>query len=262
MRSQCVLLLLGISTALATSNAAADPEPSAMNSPGTTRPNPVQPSAAPADPEITTAPQDRPQFVEPPNEERGFVLNFSSTIVVPAGEFSEGVDASSFGAGVGFGALFGVYATEHLGVLGGFSGSVSHQGYSDCKVKDDCKGTRFQLPVVAQYALRNRKEGLYFQGGLGFASTFTIRVDGDGYLTVSSPFDVKLGLGYRVPAGIFGPPRDKPSRSGVDLFAGFDLGQFQHVSASSRRSGELDSDIARPAMHYLLEIGAAFHWTP
>jgi hypothetical protein len=198
--------------------------------------------------------------VEPPAERPGFVLSLPLSVAVPGGELAEGVNASSFGAGMGFGVLLGFYATEHLGVLGGFSGSHSHQGVSNCAPNAECKGYRYQVPVVVQYALRNRKEGLYFQGGLGFASTYGI-VAGNEALTVSAPFDLKLGVGYRLPVRFDGQ-RDKPSRHGLELFAQFDYGQFDRVSETSRTRGELESDIARPSSHHLIELGVAFHWTP
>jgi hypothetical protein len=182
------------------------------------------------------------------------------TITVPGGELAEGVSASSFGSGFGYGILLGFYATEHFGILGGVSGSHSHQGVANCAPNDDCSGYRYQIPIVAQYALRNRKEGLYFQGGLGFASTYGV-VTEDATMTVSAPFDVKLGLGYRIPVRMDGE-RDRPSRKSLQLFAQFDYGKFDRVTETDRTRGELEGDIARPATHYLAEFGVAFHWTP
>ncbi len=189
-------------------------------------------------------------------------MSVPTTIVVPGGELSEGQDASSFGAGVGLGLLLGYYATEHFGILGGLIGSTSHQGLSGCKSKDECKGARYQFPLLAQYALRSRKEGLYFQGGFGFASTYRVIVEDAGTLTYSAPFDVKVGLGYRMSTGMLGGPRDKPSRWSLDLLTQFEFGQFQSVAGSTVTRGSFDGDIARPASHYLAEFGVALHWTP
>ncbi|MET0593717.1 MAG: hypothetical protein ABW133_13520 [Polyangiaceae bacterium] len=257
MRSTFLPLLFSVATTVAARSAAAEPAVPAADLAATATATIPTPAAADTPPQ-----QDPAAYVEPENEQRGWVLSLPATIAVPGGQFAEGLDASSFGVGAGFGVLFGYYASEHFGILGGLTGSTSHQGFSDCRPKNDCKGVRYQFPVVAQYALRNRKQGLFLQGGFGFASTYSITQEGDGRFTVSAPFDVKLGFGYRIPQGALAKtPATKPSRWSVDLFGQFDFGQFQSVSGSTSR-GRVDTDIAQPATHYLAEFGVALHWTP
>ena len=141
--------------------------------------------------------------------------------------------------------------------------SIKHQGYSGCNEntdKDPCGGYTFQFPVMIQYALIDRKVGPYVQAGLAFGSTYAFYGPG-GAVKMKSAFDYKVGVGYRLGSGSFATLRG-PSRLSVDLYANLDFGQFDHIKATTGIRS-IDADVAdgRGAMHYMLDIGLALHFT-
>lgn len=229
----------------------------APDAPMSARNQPLEASTAG---EVAT-PVPSPHFVEPESEARGFVLDFSAGLVVPSGSYVSGLDAASFGVGVAHSLTVGAYTTPHFGVVGGLRFSYKHQGFSDCDANNDCSGFTYQFPVLAQYAFRNRKEGPYLQGGLAFASTYSITSQVGG-LTFSSPFDYKLGVGYRISQAAFIEGPNRPSRNSLDIYANLDFGQFSHIK-STVIGAKFDGDVgADQQTHYMVEVGVAIHWTP
>jgi len=221
----------------------------------------VAPAATPVAPSATldsAAAPASPTRDEPENELRGFVLDFGTGLLVPWGEYSQGSSASSFGLGAASTVKVGVYVSPHIGLGGGVRFSYKHPGSSSCnnQEKENCGGYTYQFPLMAEYAFGTRKTGPYAVAGLGLLSTY--RAYGFAHtLKVSSPFDYKLGFGYRWSQHAVAGNRDRPSRLSFDVYANFDFGQFDH--------GESDGhafEIASPSMHYMAELGAALRWTP
>ena len=111
-----------------------------------------------------------------------------------------------------------------------------------------------------QYALLDRKVGPYAQAGLAFGSTYTFYGPG-GAVKMTDAFDYQVGLGYRFSSGSFATITH-PSRLSLELYANLDFGHFDHIKADTAR-GRIDADVVdgRGAVHYMLDIGAAIHFT-
>jgi hypothetical protein len=54
------------------------------------------PTAAPKARAEKSEPREGTSYVEPVNEQRGFILDLQSGVAVPAGSYAEGVEAHSF----------------------------------------------------------------------------------------------------------------------------------------------------------------------
>jgi len=235
---------------LAARTASADTAPLPLPS---TEPAPL---AAPADLAANALPAI--PYAEPESERYGFVLDFGTGLVVPWGEYGKGASATSFGAGLANTLKLGGFFSSHLGINGGVRFSYKHQGMSGCtdQEKQECGGFTYQFPVVAEYAFSTRKAGLYLQAGLGLLSTYSAY----GFaqtLKVSSPFDYKVGLGYRWSQQSVRENFTRPSRVSFDVYANLDFGSFERVARYRE-----EAEITAKSTHYMAELGVGLHWTP
>ncbi|MBX3207321.1 MAG: hypothetical protein KF764_19900 [Labilithrix sp.] len=227
---------------------------------------PAEP-AAPAPAPVVEAPPSKdksaaaPASDEPPTAGTGFVLTIGSGAGFLGGEAVEGIDIAS--ALVTFDVKLGGYLTPQFGIMAGLQG-----GYG--ALIEGCAGTcsngyAYQIPVVAQYAFKDRSRGAYVEGGLALFTTYggsTKSDSGDSpeALKVSAPVDFKVGAGYRFPMGA---ASDKAATTALDLRFGADLGQFKKVEYSSV-GGSVDGDIAsaHQAMHFALGLSVGYHFAP
>ena len=166
---------------------------------------------------------------------------------------------------VTFDLKLGGYVTPHLGIMGGLQAGVGSM-WEGCV--DTCANAgHFQIPVVVQYAFKDRSQGAYVEGGLALLSTYVASTDSKTQsdlppekLALSSPFDLKLGVGYRIPVST---AKDKPSTSAFDIRLGADVGQFRTV-AYENIAGSVEGDIAsdRQATHFNIGLSAGYHISP
>lgn len=233
--------LLFVASSTAASTAAADESTS---------------SVTPATPAETTAP--RPASPEPAG--RGFVMTVGTGASYLGGDFAKQLRIA--GAQMNFNLRIGAYFTERFGVLAGVQGGYGSltEGCS-AKCSD---GYSYQLPVLVQYSLRDRRRGVYFEGGVGLLSTYggsSKNAASPESLMVRSDADVKLGIGYR--AAPFDAKTGKDSASGLDIRFGVDVGRFDRVEYTSL-DGSVDGDIAHDmrATHFVLGLGIGYHFTP
>jgi hypothetical protein len=164
---------------------------------------------------------------------------------------------------VGISALFvdvdvhvGAYVSRHVGFTVGI-----HVGYG--ALFDGCAAEcstayRYQVPVMAQYAMDDRRRGVFFEGGLAFVPTYFGRTKdaptGESELLhVSSPFDLKLGIGYRLPSG------PAPQAGSLEARLGVDVGRFASVEYSSG-AGSVRGDIVDDAlaMHFAFGFSGVY----
>jgi hypothetical protein len=205
-------------------------------------------------------------------EGSGFVLGLTpGMLVVPGGKLFDGgsaADMSGFGPGLG-GELSGAYYfTPNVGLKLGLRYTFDHKGLEGCQGlgsstgNSSCNGSTFQLPVTVQYALQNRKRGLYLEGGIGLLTSYSMGVsqgDATEQLTFHNDFlEGKLGGGYRIPF----TQKDGPSRFGADIFAQADFGQFNMMTLSQTGAASQTADVDQKAFHYMVAIGVALHVTP
>lgn len=213
------------------------------------------PAPAPVPPPVVVESPQKDAPVAPATNERppagsGFVFAVTSGIDVLAGEIGKGVDVGA--AYVSVDVKAGYFVTSHLGFVAGVRGGYG-MTWEGCK---ECSALSVQVPVMAQYAFGDRRHGAYVDGGLALFSTYAAGNPKEGEtLSMSTPFDVKLGLGYRVGGQV---TRDNPSpRSSLDMRLGLDLGKFASL-AYGNAAGEVDGEIAkeRQALHYVVGLSA------
>lgn len=203
----------------------------------------------------TAAESPMPQPVKPATAGRGFVLTIGSGAAFLGGQITK--QAPIAGAQMTVDVRIGAYFTEHLGVLAGVQGG---QGalFAGCASKCT-NAVSYQIPIVVQYSLTNRRRGLYFDAGLGLLSTYAGSTPKEESsvetIEVRSIADAKLGIGYR-----FGR---NTSATGMDLRFGADVGQFDKVDYHSR-AGNVDGDIQPEgkALHYAFALTVGYHFTP
>ncbi len=202
-----------------------------------------------------------PKKGDPPSAGPGFVLVLGSGLGFLGGKAAEGIDVS---AGlVTFDLQLGAYVSQHVGIMAGVRG-----GYG--ALIDGCAGSctkafAYHLPVVVQYALKDRSRGAYFEGGLALFTTYggstdTASGDSPETLKVSAPIDLKLGAGYRIPMNA---TPEKAATTAFDLRFGVDLGQFKSLEYGSV-AGSVKGDVLseRQAMHFALGLSAGYHFSP
>jgi hypothetical protein len=187
-----------------------------------------------------------------------------------------GTGASYLGGGIakdiGLGAALmtfdvklGGYVTPHFGIMAGVQAGVGAM-WEGCS--DTCaNAVHYQIPIVAQYAFKDRSQGAYVEGGLGILSTYLASTDSKTQpelppeaLRLSAPVDVKLGVGYRIPVSA---ARDKAATGAFDIRLGADVGQFRKLEYTTV-VGSVAGDIAseRQATHFTLGFSAGYHFAP
>lgn len=220
-------------------------------------PLPPLPPPAPAATSAVVSPPQKDAPAAPATQEltpagRGFVFAVTSGIDVLTGEIGKGVDVGA--AFVSVDVKAGYFFTPHLGFVAGVRGGYG-MTWEGCK---ECSALSVQLPVMAQYAFGDRRHGAYVDGGLALFSTYAAGNAQPGKaetLSMATPFDVKLGLGYRVGGK---PTHENASpRSSLDMRLGLDVGKFASL-AYGNAAGDVDGDIAkeRQAFHYVIGLSA------
>ncbi len=180
----------------------------------------------------------------------GFVLQFGTGVLVPASSFAPGT--STVGPGLAFGLRLGGYATPHFGILVGLRGSFGHDS-GICG--DPCdKGYSLQVPVMLQFAQKDRARGLYGEVGLGFGTTYGGSGHGVTY-ELSSPLELKLGTGYRV-SGANGARRSAT----LDLNFGMDIGALDHAKLTAG-TAKYDGSIDKPSTHVVVALSLIAHFS-
>lgn len=235
-------------------------------------PPPVPTPEPPAAPAPAVAPSDMPPTKDAPAASApsveatagpSFVLAFGGGVSVVGGSIAEDI---------GLGGLLttldvkaGAYFTPRFGVLAGVQAGYGllWEGCSETCLN----AVHYQFPVVAQYAFEDRRRGVYVEGGFGFVSTYLASTDSSKQpdvptetLSLSTPFDFKLGVGYRIP----GPSQDgKPATNAVDIRLGIDFGKFRSLEYKSI-VGEVEGDIRseRQATHFNIGLNAVYHFAP
>ncbi len=224
-------------------------------------PPPAAP-AAPAAPPAADKPADAPKAEVSQQAGPGFVLTVGSGVAYLGGNAAQSVAVS--GAQVTFDIRLGGYLTNRFGILAGAQGGYGalFEGCSSV-----CSNAySYQLPVVAQYALRDRRRGVYFEGGLAFLSTYGASTGKDEKspetLELASSFDFKLGIGYRI-AGQPEPSTRKDVATGMDIRLGLDVGEFKRLEYRSV-GGDVAGDIApsKADTHFALGLAVGYHFTP
>ncbi len=233
------------------------PEPS----PATPPPAPPSPPSAPPAKDAP-APSSSP-FAARPSAGPGFAMVVGTGVSYLGGAIAKDIDLGA--ALVTFDLKLGGYVTPHFGLMAGLQVGVGAM-WEGCS--DTCANAgHFQLPIVAQYAFKDRSQGPYVEGGLGLLSTYVASTDSKTQsdsppekLGLSSPVDVKLGVGYRIPVSA---ARDKASTSAFDIRLGADFGQFRKLSYETV-VGSIEGDIAsdRQATHFFVGLSAGYHITP
>ena len=208
------------------------PSPSSFVAPVTLAPLP--PPFPPARPTVDAAiSADVGAVTTPEVKPTGIVLQFGSGVLAPTSSFAPGT--STIGPGIAFDVRLGAYATPRVGILVGFRGSVGHDS-GICG--ETCnKGYSLQVPVMLQFAQKDRARGLYGEIGLGFGTTYGGSGNGVTY-ELSSPLELKLGAGYRV-SGANGTRRSVT----LDLNFDVDIGTVDHAkltAASKKYDGSID----------------------
>lgn len=243
MRSQAIAAVIA-ATVLTTATASAE----ASESP------PVSPAPPAADQPTGTPPARGPISAGP-----GFVGSLGMGFVGLGGSL-----LSDVGVGAALASMdlrLGGYVTPHIGLMAGVQG-----GYGGLSA--GCAGTcsnalHVQLPVVVQYAFIDRVRGVYVEAGVGILSTLwaSTGVDDDGpveTLKASTPFDYKLGAGYRF--ALAAPP-GKVATKALDLRLNVDLGQYRSIDYRTA-VGEISGDIAdgMRAMHVAVGLNLAYQF--
>ncbi len=171
----------------------------------------------------------------------GWQLQGGTSLSFLGGETAKNNAFSAVHANADF--LAGGYLTDHFGIFGGVRlgfGKVT----ASC---DGCSSAAFRIPVLFQYALRDRLHGLYLEGGLSFINLVTSHA-GDATGSVNDIADLESGIGYRF-------QHDKTSS--LDLRLGLDLGAFTHAHVEvGNRSG--DGAITSQALHYNVALGVTY----
>jgi hypothetical protein len=199
-----------------------------------------------------------------PSAGRGFVFSLSAGLGVLTGEIAKRVDVG--GAYATLEGRAGYFVTPHLGIFAGVQG-----GYGG--LWSGCSGTcdnalSFQFPVGMEYAFADRTRGVFVDAGAAVLSTYlaSTKADANGTddspetLTMSTPFDFKIGAGYR-----FGPfgSSTKDAKQSIELRLGVDFGQFKSVEYKSVLS-DVDGDISdsRQAFHYVVGLSVGTSLAP
>ena len=224
-------------------------------------PAPAPATAAPAAAPAKDAPAAAPASSVPPSAGPGFVMVIGSGASFMGGQIAKDLPIA---AGlVSFDLKLGGYITPHFGLMAGVQA-----GYG--ALFDGCSGTcvnavHYQLPIVAEYAFKDRRRGAYIEGGIGILSTYLASTgdssdDPPETLEVSSPVDFKLGVGYRLPSAA---SPGKTATSALDLRLGVDLGQFKKLEYGSI-AGDVAGDIVsdRQAMHFAIGLSAGYYFAP
>ncbi len=178
---------------------------------------------------------------------RGFVLTLSSGLSYVGGQIAQ--DLTLAGALMTFDVRVGAYVTPHVGIFSGVHGGYGGL-FEGCA--GPCSAHHYQVPVVAQYAVVDRTRGLYVEGGLALLSTLgASSAEGEApeAFTVSTPMDVKIGIGYRI--------------NGAELRLGADLGRFEnvkYVSSIAKVEGEVAAD--RRELHVGVGLSVGYQFMP
>lgn len=212
---------------------------------------PLPPPFPPASPTVDAgASADHAAATPPEVKPTGLVLQFGSGVLAPASSFAPGT--RTIGPGIAFDLRLGGYATPHVGILVGFRGSFGHDS-AICG--DACdKGYSLQVPVMLQFAQKDRARGLYGEIGLGFGTTYGGSGKGVTY-ELSSPLELKLGVGYRV-AGANGARRNAT----LDLNFGMDIGKVDHAKLTAS-TVKYDGSIDDASTHVVVACSLIAHFS-
>lgn len=155
-------------------------------------------------------------------------------------------NTSSAHVELALGGRVGKYVTPNVGVFGGLRGSMgADSGFAVLGL---------QIPVLVEYALRDRKDGFYVTGGVGL---LTLRHYDSAIFDVSadviSPVDGKLGAGMRVPR-LFGRGAGAPS---LDVNVMLDVGYY--AIGRTAAYGE-SASLAPNQLHETLALNIGLHW--
>jgi hypothetical protein len=199
--------------------------------------------------------QDKP--VPPPQEtpdNGGFVARLGVGTLTPAGKYADvsGLGMQGFGTGQGIGFAAGYYLTRNVGLLAGGRYTFNHDGFENCR--SGCSGMTLQLPVLVEYATRDRKSGLYMQGGFGVLTRYSASVGTEEMIFSNDLLEYKLGVGYRFGLG----PR--PTEWSIDVGLGADFGQFNRAEVKTTR-GDASASIDTKAWHAAFGLSVAIFYT-
>jgi hypothetical protein len=175
-----------------------------------------------------------------------------------------GILAGSLTQSTGVGGIYalldlrvGAYFAQNwgilLGVQGGYGGLTSGCS-SSCS-----NALAYQFPLVVQYAVWDHRHGLYLEAGLALVPTYlastndTTDSSSPETLTMSAPFDYKLGGGYRI----------NVSGRILDIRLSIDVGQFAHLHDNSA-AADVDADIpdGKRQTHVSLLLGVGYVIAP
>jgi hypothetical protein len=218
-------------------------------------------------PALADEPKTNPATVAPPPdkptlpdvvERPGVTFRFNGGFMVPTGNFAEGTESITkyFGPGAALTLLLGYYVTPHFGVLGGVQASYGHTGHCENRSSDGCIGYTLQVPVVAEYAFRNRQRGVVVLAGLGLLTQYRGIAGADSISFTNGLAEAKLGLAYRF---VLTPAEQQTSR-GLEINLTTDIGRFSAADLEIR-GRRVSGDITKPAVHatFLLTVGATFN---
>lgn len=228
-------------------------------------PAPEPPPPAPSAPAAAGAadkPADAPKTEVSQAAGPGFVVTVGSGLAYLGGSAAQSIPLA--GAQMTFDLRVGGYLTNHFGILAGVQGGYGalFEGCSSV-----CSNAySYQLPVVAQYALRDRRRGVYFEGGLAFLSTYGASTGKEEKtpeaLELAANADFKLGVGYRI-ASQPEPRAQKDVMTGVDIRFGVDFGEFKRLEYRTV-GANVAGDIAptKTDTHYAFGLSVGYHFTP
>jgi hypothetical protein len=190
----------------------------------------------------------------------GVTFDIRASILVPEGDYVNGLGMSSFGPGSAISFLLGFHPTRNFGVVLGLRGSFGHAGFSGCDASSadsGCGGYSLQVPLVLEYDATDRTRGFFLQGGLGLFTSYHAYGDGTT-LTFSDTLEYKAQVGWRIP---FSRGEARPSSIGLEIFADADFGQFSNAAVQDP-GGDIAGSVAAPVWHYVFELGVGAHFTP
>ncbi|MEA2747503.1 MAG: hypothetical protein QOI41_1646 [Myxococcales bacterium] len=202
-------------------------------------------ASAPPVREVVTAESNFIPEVKP----TGFVMQLGTGGLVPTSAFVKGVP--TLGPGISLDLRVGYYATPHFGILVGFRGSYGHE-ISGCG--DSCPGGySLQAPVMLQFISKDRTRGVYVEVGVGLGTTYAGTV-GSGSYSLSSPIEMKAGLGYRFPG-----PGGAGRSATVDLNFGADGGSITSAEVHTKE-GTTSAKVDGPT-HAVIAMSAIVHFS-
>jgi hypothetical protein len=194
----------------------------------------------------------------------GFVLSVAAGMTVLGGGIAQTWNVGAILSNVEL--KLGGYLSPHVGIMAGIQGAY---GTATAGCVNRCgSAVAFQFPIVSQYAFQDRTRGVFLEAGIAVLPTY-LASSGDSQdyprkapetLTVSAPFDVKLGLGYRIAGAA---EAGKAANASLEIRFGVDIGEFksvQYATGSQRLDLEIDSE--KRTLHGAVFIGLGYQYAP